>query len=121
MDIELIVIPHDPDVEFTYEVGKSYKTQAGESVTVLSRTETKGYECLECSDGRYRYDRSTRNSDAGRCTGTDHDYSYPHNFARNLSGCGHEDGAGWCNHPTPGVCPESCTQDDGSIGCGRAL
>jgi hypothetical protein len=40
---------------------------------------------------------------------------------RKHSGCEHEDGAGWCNHPTPGVCPESNTQDDGTTGCGRSL
>ena len=51
-------------------------------VTVLGRTDSVGYECLECSDERYRYDRSTHGSDAGRVTGSSHDYSYPHNFKR---------------------------------------
>ena len=82
MEITLIQIPHPPDVEFIFQVGNTYRTQAGDLVTVFGRTDLKGYECLECSDGRYRYDRSTDNSDAGRCTGTDHDYSYPHNFER---------------------------------------
>lgn len=68
---------------FKFEIGKEYKTQAGETVTVLGRTDLRGYECLICSDGRYRYDRSTPDdSDAGRCTGTAHDYSCPHNFER---------------------------------------
>lgn len=67
---------------FRFEIGKTYETQAGEMVTVLGRTDSEGYECLECSDKRYRYDRSTSNSDAGRVTGTPHDYSYPHNFKR---------------------------------------
>jgi hypothetical protein len=69
-------------MKFMFHVGLTYETQAGEKVQVTGRTETKGYECLECSDGRYRYDRSTNSDDAGRCTGTDHDYSYPHNFKR---------------------------------------
>ncbi len=71
---------------FQFEVGQTYKTQVGEEVKVLGRTEIKGYECLECSDGRYRYDRSTHSEDAGRCTGTNHDYSCPHNFVRTTNG-----------------------------------
>ena len=67
---------------FMFEVGKEYETQAGEKVTVLGRTDMRGYECLECSDGCYRYDRSTHSVDAGRCTGTDHDYSDGRNFLR---------------------------------------
>lgn len=84
MEITVLVIPHEPDVPFTFMIGATYQTQLGNWVEVLGRTTLKGYECLECSDGRYRYDRSTKNSDAGRCTGTDHDYSYPHNFKRNI-------------------------------------
>lgn len=73
-------------------------TQDGQLVKVLSRTTLRGYECLECSDGRYRYDRSTGSYDAGRCTGsgdtkgmitaTDEEQSFlagyncPHNFER---------------------------------------
>lgn len=67
---------------FMFEIGKEYETQVGEKVTVLGRTDSRGYECLECSDGRYRYDRSDGSQDAGRCTGTAHDYSDPHNFKR---------------------------------------
>ena len=67
---------------FMFEVGKNYKTQNGESVKVIGRTSLEGYECLECSDGAYRYDRSTHSVDAGRVTGTDHDYSCPDNFVR---------------------------------------
>ena len=67
---------------FMFEVGKTYTTKQGDEVTVLGRTDLKGYECLECSDGRYRYDRSTDSEDAGRCTGTDHAYTYRHNFRR---------------------------------------
>lgn len=71
----------DEDV-FMFAEGETYETQAGEKVTVLGRTFSKGYECLRCSDHRYRYDRSNSNSDAGRVTGTNHDYSHPHNFKR---------------------------------------
>lgn len=67
---------------FKFIIGETYETQSGNIVKVLSRTETKGYECLICSDGIGRYDRSTHSSDAGRVTGTDHDYSYPENFKR---------------------------------------
>lgn len=67
---------------FRFVIGETYKTQAGEMITVLGRTETKGYECLECSDGKYRYDRSNHDSDAGRVTGTNHNYNCPDNFER---------------------------------------
>ena len=67
---------------FMFEIGKEYMTQDGQKVTVLGRTDIKGYECLECSDDRYRYDRSNHSSDAGRCTGTAHDYSDGRNFVR---------------------------------------
>ena len=67
---------------FKYKVGETYLTQAGEQVTVLGRTELKGYECLICSDGAYRYDRSDHSRDAGRCTGTDLYYSHPQNFKK---------------------------------------
>ena len=67
---------------FMFEVGNTYLTQKGDEVTILGRTLTDGYECLECSDGKYRYDRSDSSEDAGRCTGTAHDYSCPHNLMR---------------------------------------
>lgn len=71
---------------FRFEIGRSYETQAGDIVKVLGRTETKGYECLICSDGKHRYDRSTGNgSDSGRVTGTAHDYSCPDNFKKENS------------------------------------
>ena len=68
--------------DFKYKIGDEYECQDGEMITVIGRTDLKGYECLECSDGRYRYDRSDHSDDAGRCTGTAHDYSYPHNIKR---------------------------------------
>lgn len=67
---------------FRFEIGKTYETQAGDFVKVLGRTDMKGYECLICSDGKHRYDRSTSDSDAGRVTGTAHDYSCPDNFKK---------------------------------------
>jgi len=67
---------------FMFEVGEQYETQSGEMVKVLGRTDMRGYECLICSDGKHRYDRSDHSTDAGRVTGTAHDYSYDHNFKR---------------------------------------
>lgn len=68
---------------FMFEVGKSYMTQEGKMVKVIGRTDKyRGYECLICDDGKHRYDRSDHSSDAGRVTGTAHDYSYPSNFNR---------------------------------------
>jgi hypothetical protein len=68
---------------FRFKIGRSYETQRGTFVHIFRRAGYPGYECLECSDGKYRYDRSSHNSDAGRVTGTDHDYSCPDNFKRN--------------------------------------
>lgn len=67
---------------FTFRIGQTYETRSGDMVKVIGRTRSKGYECLICSDGKYRYDRSTSKSDAGRVTGTPHDYSCPDNFKR---------------------------------------
>lgn len=67
---------------FKFEIGQTYKTQRAKLVKVLGRTTLKGYECLVCSDGKHRYDQSTTSSDAGRVTGTDHDYSCKDNFNR---------------------------------------
>lgn len=70
---------------YMFEVGKEYETQDGRRVAVLGREDRhRGYETLICSDGSHRYDRSTHNGDAGRVTGTAHDYSYPGNFKRSL-------------------------------------
>lgn len=69
---------------FLYEVGKSYRTQSNNLVRVLGRTDLKGYECLICDDGIYRYDRSTgiSNGDDGRVTGSCHEYTHPSNFVK---------------------------------------
>ena len=69
-------------MSFKYTVGQRYRTQSGVTVEVLGRTKTLGYECLICSDEKRRYDRSDHSEDAGRVTGTPHDYSCPDNFAR---------------------------------------
>jgi hypothetical protein len=68
--------------KFKFKIGEEYFTQEGELVKVLDRTTTRGYECLVCSDGKHRYDRSDSDMDAGRVTGTNHDYSCPQNFKR---------------------------------------
>lgn len=68
--------------QFKFKVGHTYTTQTGQLVKVVGRTKLKGYECLICNDGKHRYDRSTHNSDAGRVTGTCHEYTHPDNFAR---------------------------------------
>lgn len=65
---------------FMFQVGEEYETQAGELVRVIGRTT----ECLQCSDGMYRYDRKGNPGDAGRVTGTEHDYSFRGNFKRAL-------------------------------------
>ena len=69
--------------KFEYEVGKSYRTQEGGVVRIVSRhTELRNYETVLGDDGAHRYDRSESKSDTGRVTGTAHDYSYPMNFVR---------------------------------------
>lgn len=69
---------------FKYTIGETYETQAGEAIQVLGRTDLTGYETLICSDGKHRYDRSDHSEDAGRVTGTPHDYSCPDNFKKGL-------------------------------------
>lgn len=79
-DSDAVVEPSPP---FKFKVGETYETQCGDKVQVLSRTQNDvGYECLVCDDGVHRYDRSTSSTDAGRVTGTAHDYSHPNNFKR---------------------------------------
>jgi hypothetical protein len=67
---------------FMFQVGETYETQGGDQVTVVSRVGSCGYEGLECSDGRYRYDQSNSSVDAGRVYGSNRDYSCQHNFKR---------------------------------------
>lgn len=71
---------------FKYIVGCEYRTQEGNYVKVLGRAgrDLPGYETLICSDNKHRYDRSDGWPDAGRVTGTAHDYSHGANFTRAL-------------------------------------
>ncbi len=74
---------------YKFEVGKSYVLQNGEIITVIGRGDTRGYECLICSDGKYRYDRSTdpvTSPEKGRCTATSHELLYPYNILNELFG-----------------------------------
>ncbi len=60
---------------FHFRIGRTYKTISGKRIKIIGRTRRyKGYECLNCSDGKYRYDRSTSNFDAGKVTGRPMDY-----------------------------------------------
>jgi hypothetical protein len=81
-----------------FEVGKMYKTQAGESVTIIeTKNDLPGYECVRgCDHGtdnpHYpRYEGATgrwhtsgwrynRESDRGRVTGSAFDMSDPRNL-----------------------------------------
>lgn len=49
---------------FKFKVGETYDLQDGTVIKVIGRTDTKAYETLICSDGIYRYDRSTDSSDS---------------------------------------------------------
>lgn len=74
-------------MQFKFKVGQLYQTLDGEVIQVKGRTTSVGYECLICSDNIARYDRSTHSSDAGRVTGTPHDYSHKKNFRHDVSFC----------------------------------
>ena len=68
---------------FKVRVGGYYMLQDGTAVQIMGRYYgLRGYETVVGCDGRHRYDRSTHSSDVGRCTGTDHGYSYPLNLAQ---------------------------------------
>ncbi len=56
---------------YLFEVGKTYLTTEGKAVKlVVRRTQHVGYETVMGEDKIHRYDRSTNNEDAGRCTGS---------------------------------------------------
>jgi hypothetical protein len=55
-----------------YKAGNWYETKSGKLVRALSSD-----DCMECSDGIYRYNRK---GDRGRVTGSPHDFSHPENF-----------------------------------------
>ncbi|NTF18067.1 hypothetical protein G6L37_06590 [Agrobacterium rubi] len=72
-----ILMKYRPDIDmsgdFQFEVGKTYPTRGGQLVTIVSKTDSKGYECVQGDDGDrpqggYRYSRSTGTGDHGRCT-----------------------------------------------------
>lgn len=68
---------------YKLKVGSYYMLQNGTAVEITGRYYgNRGYETVNASDGRHRYDRSTHTSCTGRCTGTAHDYGYPFNLAR---------------------------------------
>ena len=68
---------------FKVRVGGYYMLQDDTAVKIEGRYYgLRGYETVVGCDGRHRYDRSTHSSDVGRCTGTDHGYSYPFNLAQ---------------------------------------
>jgi hypothetical protein len=63
-----------------FELGKSYQTQEGKTVTIVAVDDTPGYECVQGDDpieegGGWRYNRA--GPDRGRVTGTAHDWSDP--------------------------------------------
>lgn len=66
-----------------FVVGRTYKTQAGDDVTITAEsTRHPGYECVQGDDrltpeGGWRYNRE---SDRGRCTGSAFDMSDPRNL-----------------------------------------
>lgn len=66
-----------------FTLGETYELQNGQHVKIVARhIQLAGYETIEDEAGIHRYDRSTHDSDAGRVTGTPHDYSCPENIKR---------------------------------------
>jgi hypothetical protein len=74
-----IALKYRPDIDmkgdFQFEVGKTYPTRGGRLVTIVRKTDTDGYECVQGDDmtpkSGYRYSRSTATADHGRCTGAE--------------------------------------------------
>ncbi|MGV1754876.1 DUF5983 family protein [Agrobacterium sp. CG674] len=62
---------------FNFKIGGTYPTRGGRLVTIVRKTDTKGYECVQGDDmvitSGYRYARSTGTHDHGRCTGGEGD------------------------------------------------
>jgi hypothetical protein len=76
-----------PDPGFRLVVGALYETQAGDHVRIVGRNaKHRGYETVFDKRDAHRYDRSTHDSDTGRCTGTAHDYSHPGNLRKDEDG-----------------------------------
>jgi hypothetical protein len=66
----------------SFKINSLYACLNGSVVEVLNFTTSVGYETLVCSDGKHRYNRSTHSEDAGRVTGSPHDYSCEFNFLK---------------------------------------
>lgn len=75
-----------PEPGFRFQLWESYRTLAGDWVRIVEVSERHpGYETVRGDDFPgttlgWRYNRSTHNSDLGRCTGTAHDFSDPRNL-----------------------------------------
>lgn len=76
-----IALKYRPELDllgdFEFKVGSTYPTRGGRLVTIVRKTDTKGYECVQGDDmiptSGYRYARSTGTCDHGRCTGAQGD------------------------------------------------
>jgi hypothetical protein len=76
-----ILLQSRPDIDMTgdfqFEVGKTYPTRGGKLVTIIGKTATREYECVQGDDMEpqlgYRYCRSTGTYDHGRATGSSGD------------------------------------------------
>ena len=76
-------LPPTTGSPFRFTVGETYELQNGDRVKIVARhVKYRGYETVVDENGYHRYDRSTSDSDAGRVTGTPHDYSHPENIRR---------------------------------------
>jgi len=72
------------DTTKPFELGRTYLTRAGRSVTIIAVSDVPGYECVQGDDhppgdpkGGWRYNRA---SDRGRVTGSAFDMSDPRNL-----------------------------------------
>lgn len=75
-----------PEPGFRFQLWESYRTLAGDWVRIVEVSDRhRGYETVRGDDSPdpelgWRYNRSTHDSDMGRCTGTAHDFSDPRNL-----------------------------------------
>lgn len=53
-----------------YFLGETYETLSGKRLEIIDFGVVVGYECVQCSDGKWRYDRP---GDRGRLTGSHSD------------------------------------------------
>lgn len=74
-----VILKYRPDIDMTgdfqFEIGKTYPTRGGRLVTIVRKTGTEGYECVQGDDmtsqSGYRYSRSDSTADNGRLTGAE--------------------------------------------------